>query len=561
MGKTKLIIASGVLTGLIFSASLPFSDGPMGTAAVLGFVFLLLTLELLPDGQKSFLAGFGAGAVYFLFAYQWFWSAYPLKIIGAESRLSAFFLILSVWLATGLSSALFWGTATGLFKKVERKFSWFVLLVFPSVFVFFEYLRSFLLGVIWYGPEAHFGPHWTIGNLAYGFNHSWLALKISSWVGVYGLTFLLAVSGATVFALWRKTAEFPKIRLVKKMFPPVFVLALIIFHLAFYLPWQKFFSSPSSPEEKNAAVAAMETDRPTKPSYTGEEQMAFFKNQVEALDNLSKQYPETKLVVFPEGSNFFSTLSLFSDTLSVSQYFARLFLSSNNPSNGSTPSGTLILDNDEIYQLGRLQSKTIFLDTQRGIVGSYDKYLLMPGGEYVPSIFKWLDRLLATDSSLLKTINEYQAGADWPPAINDGSLAVGSLLCSDIVSPSLARQTVKNGANLLAVQSSFAFMNGGNAFIRLAESLMQFRAAENDRSVVNSSNFGPAHLIDNSGLIMGQTGGPNASGNGFKLLTGQVVLNKENSLYNKLGDGPVIVASLFVLILELFWLRFCRRKK
>lgn len=530
MAKIKLHIILSLLGGLGLSFSLPFFN--TGWLVWIGLVPFLLALSLVKKRSSSFWIGYFVGLIYFGFTFVWFWDAYPLKALAIDNRFGALTLIAIAWLFTAAGMALFWGIIAGLFKKIEPQISWTALLIFPSLFTFFEYLRSFFLSLLWTAPGAVYGPHWTAGNLSYSLSHSSPALFISSLMGIYGLTFLIVLVNVLLF-LWLKHSQFKKaailavVMLVSTLFP--------------------FYEPPLSDQDKiNAAI--IQTAIPSQPDYSAPEQLANFRKQLELLDKVSQQYPETNLVVFPEGSNFFSSLSLFGNTQSLSRYFDKLF-----------PSATIILDNIKTSEESFFKSKTVVLDSKNGPMASYEKRLLTPGGEYVPRLFREVDKIIGLNSSTLQQIREFSPGDISPSVISTADFSLRSLICSDISSPSLARQNFGKNLGGLArqnevvpdvftVQASFGFANGSSKLIAQTKAMARFRAAENQRALVFSSNFGPSFILSPQGKVLQET-----KNSGFEILTGELILNKSKSLYNKLGDGPIIMGSFGVLVMALFW--------
>ncbi len=517
MAKIKFRTIFSLANGLGLAFSLPFFK--MDWLVWIGLVPLLWSLASLKNFSSSFKTGYLAGFVYFCFTFLWFWGAYPLKALAIDNRFWALALITTVWLMTSAGMALFWGLLAGLFKKVEPAISWTALLVFPSVFTFFEYLRSFFLSLLWNAPGAIYGPHWTAGNLAYALNNSPPALFISSLVGIYGLTFLIALVNVLFFLLLEH-------RQIKKS-----ILWAVLILTGTFLP---FYGPPLSSQEKIEATI-IQTRIPSQPNYSAQEQLANFRKQLELLNKVSQKYPETSLVVFPEGSDFFSSLSLLGNTQSLSRYFDKLF-----------PSPAIILDNLKAAESSFFKSKTIALDSKNGPLDFYEKRLLTPGGEYVPRFFRQLDQLLGLNSAVLQQVREFRPGEVPSPIIPTSNFSFRPLICSDISSPSLAR--ARAVPDIFTVQASFGFVDGSPMLIAQTRAMARFRAAESQRALVFSSNFGPSFMLSPQGKVLRET-----KNSGFELLTGPLILNKTRTLYNKLGDGPMIMGSLSVLVFALFW--------
>ena len=539
MGKNYQSILAGIIIGLTFSLSQPFYG--WWFLVFLGFFLIFLILKILHarhvqhgghvvSGQ-AFVLGYFTGLVFFLADFKWLWSVYPLKSFGIESLPLAFFFVFLTWVITAGAMALLWGLAVWLFYKIDRSISPATFLIFPSIFTLAEYLRSFFIALIWIGPHTPIGPFWTLGNLAYNFHGSFLFLKFASWFGIYGVDFLIVFLSLGLF-----------IFLEKKRYKKLLILVLSIFILFYWPNFLRFdlFEDPRSNLNQKIEVAVIQTKTPSKPSYTSSEEASIFKTQLELTASVSKNFPQTKLLVFPEESNFFTKLAIFKKAPEASRYFTDLF-----------PEPVLILDNSQISDNGKLKARTIFLDSQKGILGSYDKYLITPGAEYAPLLFKKLDKILGLNSPELQKIREYQTGGEWPRAINFENIRVMALVCADIFSAHLARSEAVQ-PNLLVSQSSFAFSHSPKDLLAKDLAASKFRAAESGRYLIKSSNFGHSFVISDTGKQIKTTSTSNSNFDP-QILTASVVLKENKTLYNKVGDTPILLGALMVVSVALFF--------
>ncbi len=540
MEKTYSSILAGTIIGLIFSLSQPLFG--WWFFVFLGFILFFLFLKIyshqqgspLPNkgdpcwaGFSSFSFGYFAGLAYFLIDFKWYWAVYPLTNLGIENKPLAFFFVFLTWIITAGTMALTWGLAVWLFYKIDKHISSTALLIFPSIFTLAEYARSFFIALVWTGHQTPIGPFWTLGNLAYNFHGSFLFLKFASWFGIYGVDFLVVFLSVGLFILLEK-------RRYKK-----FVILTVGIFIFFYWPFPPTYPHArlSLAVDKSVEVAVIQTKTPSKPDYSPAEEASIFKNQLELLNSIGKNSPQAKLIVFPEESNFFTRLAIFKKATEVSRYFADLF-----------PEPVLILDNSQINEKGRFKARTIFLDSQKGILGSYDKYLITPGAEYVPLLFKKLDKTLGLNSPELQNIAEYQTGEERPPVINsEEGIRIMALVCADIFSPNLTKLGAAR-PNLLVSQSSFAFGRGPKDLLAKDLAASKFRAAESGRYLIKSSNFGYSFVISDMGRLIKTT-----SNFDPQILTASVVLKDNKTLYNKVGDAPILWASFAVLLVSLFW--------
>lgn len=125
-----------------------------------------------------------------------------------------------------------------------------------------------------------------------------------------------------------------------------------------------------------------------------------------------------------------------------------------------------------------------------GLQGPYDKFVLMPFGEFIPlaSIFPHL-------KELSPQTGDFAAG-DGPVVLDAGNGArVGPLICYEDLLAGHVRRTVEAGATLLATLANDAWF-GDTAALRQHESLALWRAVENRRYLVRATNTGLTAVID-----------------------------------------------------------------
>ncbi len=426
--------------------------------------------------------------------------------------------------------AVFWGLfglvasfqflASSKFKKRSWQFV-SCLLVVPALFVLFEYVRSYGFGLLWAGSGTLFGFHWTMGDLTYALAGNNLALKLSSCVGIYGVSFLIIFVNFLFF----------KILIGPKKLRAVIMLALVASLITL---GPKLLSRKLPSSNKEISFAIIQTNQPTKVSPTPKETLDAFKEQLGLLNQVAKEHPESQLIIFPEASDFFKNLSLFLTGAQIPKYFTNLFKEPR-----LIVSGARIIDTDN-----RAYSRVFSLDTQKDIIGFYDKRLLMPGGEFLSYPMKFLVNLLSkTKVSEFGDIREFGVGNKNVSTVNfRDQFSVAPLVCSELLSPGLTRQ-ITGDSDIIIGMASYGVFHGNNALIKQNLASARFRAAENQKPLLAASNMGLSYAIDNGGNV-----GFIAQNQGAQILTGEVALNSQKSWYNKVGDLPTILASLALII-------------
>lgn len=179
--------------------------------------------------------------------------------------------------------------------------------------------------------------------------------------------------------------------------------------------------------------------------------------------------------------------------------------------------------------------KSAMLVGPKGLTGDrYDKMRLVPFGEYVParSLLGWVtsvgraageDRLRGTRTVTMSL----------PDAVHGRGLRFGPLICFESAFPDMSRRLVRDGAQLLVLQSSTSTFQHSWAPEQHA-SLGALRAAENGRPVVHATLTGVSAVYGPRGERIGTPLGTDTSGSEVF----DVPLASGTTLYGRWGDWP-----------------------
>ena len=143
-------------------------------------------------------------------------------------------------------------------------------------------------------------------------------------------------------------------------------------------------------------------------------------------------------------------------------------------------------------------NRTYLIADSGSMAGHYDKEHLVPFGEYVPfkRFFPWIGNLVAQ-------IADFSPGQSTAPLTQD-SLALGVLICYEIIFPNVVQDRVEAGANLLINQSNDAWFGDSSAPDQHLH-LAVLRAVEQRRTILRATNTGISAIIDPSGRIRSRT--------------------------------------------------------
>ncbi len=487
------------------------------------FGFLPLFMSLDTASQKStkqlFTLGYIASLSYLLIVFGWFWSFHPLDTIGLNNRVLSFLLILALYLITSGSLALFGSLFSYAFSKFSRRSFLISFASIAGVFVLLEYLRSIGFGTLWFGSGTLIGPHWTMGNIAYSLVGNSFALRLSSFIGIYGLSFIVVSINLLLYHLLNKK---------NRWLFGIILIGLVGSHFVDFSP---------TTSGNSLAFALVQTNQPTKINYRPAEKLENFKIQLNLLNTIAIQYPETEMIVFPEGSDFLKDFSLFLSPAQAEKYFRALF---------AKPvlliSGMRALENEDNY------SRVLMLDTRGDIIDYYDKRVLTPGGEFLPYILGSVIKISNPEGlSGFTDEREFSIGKKASGGIDfRGKLRAAPLICSELLGPSSAKIASSNSEALVVLGSTSIF-HGWNGLINEALAMARFRAAENKKPLVFAANMGRSYSISKWGKTEKITPNSNA-----QILTGFIIPSHERSWYNRLGDWPILLVSGLMIGITFF---------
>lgn len=160
---------------------------------------------------------------------------------------------------------------------------------------------------------------------------------------------------------------------------------------------------------------------------------------------------------------------------------------------------------------------------------AYDKAHLVPFGEYVP-----LRQILFFASKLVHEVGELSGGDGKQHLAADSGVPgvprLGILICYEIIFPGLARQAVREGAELLINLTNDAWFGETAApYQHFSEAVV--RAVETGRWVVRAANTGISGIIAPSGEVVAQTKLGVAA-----LAQAEIFPRQERTLYVRWGD-------------------------
>lgn len=170
----------------------------------------------------------------------------------------------------------------------------------------------------------------------------------------------------------------------------------------------------------------------------------------------------------------------------------------------------------------------------------YNKRNPVPFGEFVP--FRDLVMLLVPPLANINTLSEDIPAGEDSVVFDLEEGMVGSLICFDSIYETNARDSISNGAELLAVSTNDSwFRDSRGVWMHHAQS--QLRAIETGRYVVRSAVTGVSSVITPTGGVVGYL---------EPLVTGYVLedvyLNRNTTVYMAIGDVFVYAACAVAVV-------------
>jgi apolipoprotein N-acyltransferase len=197
----------------------------------------------------------------------------------------------------------------------------------------------------------------------------------------------------------------------------------------------------------------------------------------------------------------------------------------------------ILFGSDQVDRTGqpyRLYNAAFLVTPQGETAGVYRKIHLVPFGEYIP--FKGL---LYFVSPLVERFTDFSAG-DAAVMLPIGSHRISTAICYEVVYPSLIRQSVAAGSELLTTITNDAWYGESSApYQHFA--LASMRAIEQGRYLARAANTGISGVVDPYGRVVRASGIFEPAGlvEEVRLLTGRTI-------YSVIGDAIAYISIAMV---------------
>ena len=525
--KNNLLFIPPILSGVLLILAYPPYDLEFFIWIALIPLFYFLGIKSVSN-KKAFWGGIITGIVFLGLLFTWLLKTAPFDWLGipaGKESWPAYFLLAILWIIQVGFLSVFFGFSAWLGKKIiNLKLSvGLFLITIPCLWIMIEYLRAWAFEIVWLGKETLFGPHWTFGNLAYALHNNSVLIQFADIGGIYGLSFLIVFINIIIFWLLNLFKE----KSEKKNFSQI--IALILLLILTISIWRGYgiYKLKTGGSGKQIKIALIQTDFASsfKPNpYQREEVHRAVLDLFQQPESV-QQNPD--FIIAPEG---FGLVAL-TQNIEITKYLIKDFWQP----------GQIFLENQRIIdENGKSKSRLSYYDLgQENPIAFHDKVLLVPNGDYLPYITKFLLAIYSFNVNFEEKL--FQKGEKNDVAETEKG-KVGGGICSTIVSPDLNRQLTQKGAQILMVVSSDAPFHKAKNLLAQNLAMSQLRAVENKRYFAQATNMGYSFLINSNGQI--EIKSPDF---GNKIIFSNAQLINKKTIYTKFGDWILLLALLLLI--------------
>jgi apolipoprotein N-acyltransferase len=308
---------------------------------------------------------------------------------------------------------------------------------------------------------------------ASGYGHvDGLLGKLAPWVGVYGLSILAALAAGLLASVLHSG--------ILQKWPLAAVAAGFVGLLV--MPQPSFTASTGS-----LAVTLLQGNIPQSEKFQANTgipvALAWYKSELLAASTPLVMAPETAIPLLPQ--------HLEPDYLpSLQAHFAGNTIHPERTALVGIPWGSRDGYTNSVLALGPTPTN--------GQLRRFDKYHLVPFGEYIPPFFKWF-----TDLLHIPLANFTQGDAAQPPLLSAGQRIAPNICYEDLFGEEMSAlfRDEKAAPTILANFSNIAWF-GNTIAIDQHRNISRMRSLEFERPMLRATNTGSTAIIDHRGRVV-----------------------------------------------------------
>ncbi len=496
-----MLLLSGILTAL--GTMIPY----LCPLVFISQIPLVCRLIRLSEEKKRFRRVFGEvflfGVGYYFVSWYWWICTYPLSHLGI-GKFEAILLIGVCWIGMTLLQTVTTALVFLLFRLLYRKRAWAPLL-FASLYSVLQYLMTLTFaGVPFHRLElsvCEFLPFIQSASLFGGWFVGTLIVLINALLSLAVLSFRE-----------NKDDRRPIVRYI------ALALAVLVLNTGFGF-LRIAFDGRKDKEENAFTASLIQAGLTTSEKYFWTDAESYYAYEAvvrDALDGLSET-PD--FVLLPETV----ITSYLKDNPSLLLAFKRLA----KKYDSIFFVGTMQFDPEEA---GDRNVITAILPDGTVEDRCYAKQKLVPFGEYTP--------LAGVIGKVVPIIEEISV-ADLAPGtgseiVDFGKASPGRMICFDSIYPSIARESVREGADVLMIFTNDSWYGDSTEVTQHTRHAV-LRAVENGRWTLREANSGISALITPTGKVVDEI-----DVNVCSYLNVKAYTRTEKTLYTVIGDALLI---------------------
>jgi apolipoprotein N-acyltransferase len=481
-----------ILSGALLALSFPRYGHP--AFAWIALVPLLITLRRDQPTLRAFYLGLTAGLLYFIGTI--YWTGTVVRQFGGLATPVA--LLAMLLLAAYL--ALYPALAALVTARIVRQVGARGLLVMPAAWVTTEFARGYLFGGFPWVPLGN--SQVTVVPVA----------QLASLFGVYGLSALVAfVNAALACAALSRGRQRAAV---------VAATVLLLAGVGGWGAW-RVADGALTRQGEPLRVGLIQGNIAQEDKWNPREARRIFTTYIAMTRDAVRRGAE--LVIWPESSTPF----MFEEDEIGGESLRALAREVRVP---------ILFGSDQVDRSGetlRLYNAAFLVTPTGETAAVYRKMHLVPFGEYIPG-----KQLLYFVSPLVERMAEFAPGASMV-VLPVGDHKINTAICYEVVYPSLIREAVADGSQLLTTITNDAWYGQSSApYQHFA--LASMRAIEQGRYLARAANTGISGVVDPYGRIVRQSAIFEQAG-----LVENVRILTTRTIYSRIGD---VVAYLAMVV-------------
>ena len=488
--QKQLPIIYSLIIALISGAVFSFALAPFHWwwLAILSPALLYATLNQ-RSSKQAFAIGWAYGfGLWFVGA---FWLYTSIHTYGDTNAILSVFMIGIMALVMGLFTAF----QTWLYRRFFPE----TPLTFTPIWILFEWAKTWVFT----------GFPWLFAG--YAFTERYLD-HYAPLFGIYGVSFVVIILACAFVEILRRKL--------------IWIVPSAIFLLGAWAFSYIQFVQPK--HEKPLSVSLIQGNIPQDLKWITEYQA----KTLEIYAELSRSEWGRDLIVWPE-----SSIPLFQTDI---QPFLEAMDEQAKNTNTAWVTGIPYWDLKASKREGYPMYYNAMIAYGSGATGLYKKQRLVPFGEYIPlsGFLSWVLPALQNDPSM----SGFSRGESNQKPFSIKGHHLAAAICYEVAYPNLTRRNAQDSDFLVTVSNDAWFTGTAGPLQHLQ--MVQMRAKENRRWFIRATNTGVTAFIDENGHIVKQ-----APRDKKAILRGDLPAMQGQTLYNRLGDWPILIFSVLLLIL------------